>query len=90
MVSLLRTHRDYGWKITPPAPTPDSPEALSVAFARYTAEQAAEQRVAIDDNEPRCDDPPPPEPADSVLNIMKLMYATPTGRLPRIRQGGRT
>ena len=41
VVSLLRTHRDYGWTITPPAPAPDSPESLSDAFARYAAEQDA-------------------------------------------------
>jgi len=76
VVSLLRTHRDYGWKIMPPASAPDLPEALSVAFARYVAEQAnehaAEQRAAIDDSETRCDDPPPPAPADSAINITKL------------------
>ncbi|MEP7188652.1 MAG: DnaA N-terminal domain-containing protein [Roseiflexaceae bacterium] len=42
VVSLLRTHRDYGWTITPPAPAPESSEALSAAFARYAAEQEAE------------------------------------------------
>lgn len=42
VVSLLRTHRDYGWTITPPAPASESPEALSVAFARYAAEQEAD------------------------------------------------
>ncbi len=41
VVSLLRAHRDYGWKITPPAPAPDSPEALRAAFARYATEQEA-------------------------------------------------
>ena len=45
VVSLLRTHRDYGWKITPPAAAPYLPEALSATFARYAAEQAAEQRA---------------------------------------------
>jgi hypothetical protein len=76
VVSLLRAHRDYGWQIVPTAPAHDSPEALGAAFARYAAEQAtenaAEQCAAIDDNEPWCDDPLPPEPADSALNIMKL------------------
>lgn len=72
VVSLLRTHRDYGWKITPPTPAPGSPEALSDAFARYAAEQAAEQCAALEDREPRCDDLPAPEPADSALNITKL------------------
>src|SRR4029453_11981046 len=37
VVSLLRAHRDYGWRIMPPTPAPDSPEALSEAFARYAA-----------------------------------------------------
>ncbi len=72
VVSLLRTHRDYGWKITPPAPAPDSPEDLRAAFARYAAEQEAEQRTVFADIERRFDDPPPPEPADSSLNIVKL------------------
>jgi hypothetical protein len=39
VVSLLRTHRDYGWKITPPVSAHESPEALSAAFARYAAQQ---------------------------------------------------
>jgi hypothetical protein len=41
VVSLLRTQRDYGWKINPPAPASESPAALSAAFARYAAEQEA-------------------------------------------------
>jgi hypothetical protein len=48
VVSLLRTHRDYGWTITPPVPTPESPEALSAAFARYAAEQKIAQSVDMD------------------------------------------
>jgi hypothetical protein len=72
VVSLLRTHRDYGWKITPPAPAPDSPEDLRAAFARYAAEQGAEQHTVSADIEQRFDDSPPPEPADSSLNIVKL------------------
>jgi hypothetical protein len=51
VVSLLRAHRDYGWKITPPAPAPDSPEALSIAFARYAAEQQAAKCEEPDDVE---------------------------------------
>jgi hypothetical protein len=72
VVSLLRTHRDYGWKITPPAPAPDSPEARQAAFVRYAADQGAEQQAAPSDSERWFDHPPPPTPADSALNIMKL------------------
>ena len=39
VVKLLRAHRDYGWKISPPAPRTDSPEALHEAFARYAQQQ---------------------------------------------------
>jgi hypothetical protein len=52
VVSLLRAHRDYGWKIAPPAPTPDSPEALRSAFAHYAAEQQAARSVEPNDVEP--------------------------------------
>jgi len=72
VVSLLRTHRDYGWKITPPAPAPDSPEDLHLAFARYAAEQEAEQRTSRGESKRRFADSPPAEPADSSFNIMKL------------------
>jgi hypothetical protein len=41
VVSLLRSHRDHGWKIAPPVPAPESPAALRETFARYAAEQAA-------------------------------------------------
>jgi hypothetical protein len=51
VVSLLRANRDYGWTIAPPAPAPDSPEALRAAFARYAADQAA-QCVGSGDSEP--------------------------------------
>ena len=59
VVSLLRTHRDYGWKIAPPPPRPDSPEALRAAFARYAVEQETERRVELPDNQPWF---PPPAP----------------------------
>jgi hypothetical protein len=72
VVHLLRAHRDYGWKITPPAPRPDSPEALAAAFARYAAEQDAARRMALGDIEPRLTEPPPPEPTDSAREITKL------------------
>jgi hypothetical protein len=49
VVSLLRTQRDYGWQITPPAPRPDSPEALRAAFARYAADQEAATELPIAD-----------------------------------------
>jgi DnaA N-terminal domain len=79
VVSLLRTHRDYGWKITPPAPAPDSPEDLRAAFARYaaeqTAEQEAEQHTVFAGIERRFDDPPAPEPADSSRSVVKLWNA---------------
>jgi DnaA N-terminal domain len=54
VVSLLRTHRDYGWKITPPAPAPESPEALRAAFARYAAEQEAARSGEADHGELLC------------------------------------
>lgn len=44
VVALVRTHRDHGWTITPPAPAADSPEALGACFARLAAEQATEAR----------------------------------------------
>jgi hypothetical protein len=72
VVSLLRTHRDYGWKITPPAPAPDSPDDLRAAFARYAAEQEAEQRTVVAGIERRFDDSPLPRPADVSLTTMKL------------------
>jgi hypothetical protein len=48
VVSLLRAHRDYGWKITPPVPASNSPEAVGVAFARYAAEQEAMRCAELD------------------------------------------
>jgi hypothetical protein len=41
VVHLLRNARDHGWRVQPPPPRPDSPEALRAAWARYAAEQAA-------------------------------------------------
>jgi len=64
VVSLLRAHRDYGWKILPPAPHPDSPEALRAAFARYAVEQEAARREGIDDELPWF-----PAPAPALLNL---------------------
>jgi hypothetical protein len=52
VVALLRTHRDYGWKISPPAPRSDSPEALREAFARYAAEQEAERHAGLPAEQP--------------------------------------
>jgi hypothetical protein len=60
VVSLLRAHRDYGWKITPPAPRPDSPEALRAAFARYAADQEAARHADLPADQPWF---PPPAPA---------------------------
>jgi hypothetical protein len=54
VVSLLRAHRDYGWKIMPPAPAPESPEALRAAFARYAAEQKAARSGETDHVELPC------------------------------------
>lgn len=51
VVSLLRTHRDYGWKIAPPAPAPDSAEALREAFARYAAERDVAREAEPGDRE---------------------------------------
>jgi hypothetical protein len=64
VVSLLRAHRDYGWKIAPPAPRPDSPEALAAAFARYAADQEAARHADLPADEPWL---PPPAPAP--LNV---------------------
>jgi len=47
VVSLLRAHRDYGWTIAPPAPAPDSPEALRAAFVRYTAQSEQNARSEL-------------------------------------------
>lgn len=60
VVSLLRAHRDHGWTIQPPAPRPDSPEALRAAFARYAAEQESARREGLPEDEPWF---PPPAPA---------------------------
>jgi DnaA N-terminal domain len=54
VVSLLRAHRDYGWKIMPPAPAPESPEALRAAFVRYAAEQEAARSLETDHVEQLC------------------------------------
>jgi hypothetical protein len=42
VVHLLRNARDYGWKIQPPRPHPDSAEARAEAFAQYARLQEAE------------------------------------------------
>lgn len=52
VVKLLRTHRDYGWKINPPVPHPESPDALRTAFARYAAQQETEPCVKLPDDTP--------------------------------------
>ena len=51
VVTLLRAHHDHGWVITPPAPPPDSPEALREAFACYAAEQEAKRRDRTDEDQ---------------------------------------
>jgi hypothetical protein len=60
VVSLLRTHRDYGWQIKPPVSAHESPEALSVAFARYAAQQEAARCAEPD----QAETPRAPERAD--------------------------
>jgi hypothetical protein len=72
VVSLLRAHRDYGWRITPPRSAPDAPEALRDAFARYAAEQEDEQCAFQVDVERSVDESPAPKPAASSINIRKL------------------
>jgi hypothetical protein len=52
VVSALRAHRDHGWKIAPPSPRPDPPEALRLAFARYAAEQEAERHAGLPNDRP--------------------------------------
>jgi hypothetical protein len=71
VVSLLRAHRDYGWRITPPTPASDSPEAVRDAFARYAAEQEAELGTFHLDTE-RVIEGRPADPNDSPINIKKL------------------
>jgi hypothetical protein len=86
VVSLLRAHRDYGWRITPPTPAADAPEALHKAFTRYAAEQEAEQHIFHLDADQAVEEPPVPEPADLSINIRKLWntaLATMQVRLPR-------
>src|SRR5262249_48649440 len=71
VVSLLCAQRDYGWKIAPPAPRPDTPEALRAAFARYAAAQEAARHTEIDDAEhPWL--PPPPALLDLPGGLMRL------------------
>ena len=55
VVYLLRNARDHGWRIQPPTPRPDSPEALRAAFARYAVEQAEAAQEA-----PICSSSEPP------------------------------
>jgi hypothetical protein len=82
VVCLLRTHRDYGWTITPPAPAPESPEALSDAFARYAAAQDAARRPEpdglersseyVEQHDPRpMDAIPRPQPLVQLWNDMQ-------------------
>jgi hypothetical protein len=71
VVSLLRAHRDYGWKIVPPAPPPDSPEALRSAFARLAAEQETAQRTSCGDVARILNHTPAP-PTGSPLDIRSL------------------
>src|SRR5437868_1682101 len=61
VVKLLRTSRDYGWKIHPPQPRADSPEALHAAFARYAAQQEMEQRAGCDGEQPKVVCAPAPD-----------------------------
>jgi hypothetical protein len=80
VVTLIRAQRDQGWKITPPAPRHDSPEALREVFARYAAAQAAEHAEGMDDTP--AFPPPAPAPLDrsdvcirlwnDVLSTLKL------------------
>src|SRR5262249_34421797 len=56
VVSLLRAHRDYGWKIVAPAHATDSSEDLRSAFARYATEQKTELRTTSGEDERQFDD----------------------------------
>ena len=69
VVTLIRAHRDHGWKIAPPAPRHDSPEALREAFGRYAAEQAAECHEDMDDDSPALPLPVPAQLADHEARI---------------------
>jgi len=64
VVKLLRSHRDYGWQIRPPASNSESPEALRAAFARYAAQQETERHADLPED---CPWFPPEAPAP--LNV---------------------
>lgn len=76
VVKLLRTSRDYGWKIHPPHPRADSPEALNAAFARYAAQQELERRAGCDGEQPEvvCG-PAPDEPKDEQVRVWNDVQA---------------
>jgi hypothetical protein len=71
VVSLLRAHRDYGWRITPPVSAPDTPEALREAFARYAAEQEVELGT-FHKEAAQAVEAPPAEPPNTSINTKKL------------------
>jgi hypothetical protein len=50
-VSLIRASRDHGFTITPPAPPPDSAEALQAYFADLAARQEADRAMAASADE---------------------------------------
>jgi DnaA N-terminal domain len=85
VVTLIRAQRDQGWKITPPAPRHDSPEALREAFGHYAAAQAAEVAEDLNDDLPV---PQPPAPArlayhDTRIRLWNNVLATLQHQLTR-------
>ena len=77
VVSLVRLGRDHGWTIQPPIPRADSPEGLREAFARYAAQQEAEQNGAGDARMPLEQLPPATEaPSDGLLRIWHAVQTT--------------
>jgi hypothetical protein len=79
VVSILRMHRDYGWKIAPPSPAPDSIEALRESFARYTASHEPDRHAVLGDTEcspGAAPSPAPVEPARDVVSLWRMVLAT--------------
>lgn len=91
VVKLLRTHRDHGWTIAPPAesrrsegPRAERPEDLRMAFARYAAAQEAERRAGLPEDAPWF----APEPArlnlpDALPKLWNELQAALKAQLPR-------
>jgi len=75
VVTLLRAQRDQGWKIIPPAPRHDSPEALREAFGRYAAEQEMECHEGIADDSPPLPPLAPLDRSDGTIRLWNTVLA---------------